>query len=95
MLQYLFFCCSTKEKDHTHTVSLEDINVNNPLITKNSSSINCITQSHNNALSTEIINNNIKIPDEKEDNIEHNNKNKDNNEINEDNTDNILKKLFQ
>ena len=90
MLQYLFFCCSTKEKDHTHTVSLEDINVNNPLITKNSSSINCITQSHNNALSTEIINNNIKIPDEKEDNIENNNKNKDNNEINEDNTDNIL-----
>ena len=91
MLQYLFFCCSTKEKDHSHTVSLEDINANNPLITKNSSSINCITQSHNNALSTEIINNNIKIPDEKEDNnIEHNNKNKDNNEINEDNTDNIL-----
>ena len=90
MLQYLFFCCSTKEKDHSHTVSLEDINANNPLITKNSSSNNCITQSHNNALSTEIINNNIKIPDEKEDNIEHNNKNKDNNEINEDNTDNIL-----
>ena len=90
MLQYLFFCCSTKEKDHSHTVSLEDINANNPLITKNSSSINCITQSHNNALSTEIINNNIKIPDEKEDNIENNNKNKDNNEINEDNTDNIL-----
>ena len=80
MLQYLFFCCSTKQKDHTHTVSLEDVNGNNPLITKNSSSINCITQSHNNALSTETNNNNIKIPDEKENN---NKENKDNNEINE------------
>ena len=90
MFQYLFFCCSTKEKDNFHTVSLEDINANNPLITKNSSNINCITQSNNNALFTETINNNIKIPNEKEDNNENSNKNKDNNEINDDNADNIL-----
>ena len=92
MLQYLFFCCSTKQKDHTHTVSLEDVNGNNPLITKNSSNINCITQSNNNALSTETNNNNnIKISEEKENN---NKKNKDNNEINEisdnENNENII-----
>ena len=91
MLQYLFFCCSTKDKDHSHTVTLEDINPNNPLITKNTSNINCITQSQNNALFTEA-NNNIKIDEEKENNEEDNNKNEENNEINEDNIniDNII-----
>ena len=93
MLQYLFFCCSTKDKDHSHTVTLEDMNPNNPLITKNTSNINCITQSQNNALFTEA-NNNIKIDEEKEnnDNDEDINKNEENNEINEDNIniDNII-----
>ena len=36
MFQYLFFCCSANSKDPAHTVSLEDINNKNPLITKNS-----------------------------------------------------------
>ena len=58
MFQYLFFCCSAKQKEqHNHTVTLEDINVNNPLITKNSENMNCITQSNNNGLYTETNNN--------------------------------------
>ena len=63
MFQYLFFCCSNTQKDQHKTVSLEDININNPLITKNTSNNN-ITQSNNNCLFTET-NNYIKINEEK------------------------------
>jgi len=69
MFQYLFFCCSANSKDPAHTVSLEDINNKNPLITKNSENMNCITQYNNIGLLTDSNNNNdIKIVDEKYEN---------------------------
>lgn len=88
MFQYLFFCCSTNQKDQPHTVSLEDININNPLITKNTSNNNYITQS-NNGLFTET-NNDIKINEEKqkENEKEENDDNDDNNENENGNIDN-------
>ena len=52
MFQYLFFCCSAKQKEQTHTVTLEDININNPLITKNTENMNLITQTNNNIIIT-------------------------------------------
>ena len=78
MFQYLFFCCSAKQKEQTHTVTLEDINVNNQLITKNSENVNCVTQynnTNNNFLFTEKNNgdnNNIEIIEEKENEKEDN-----------------------
>ena len=71
MFQYLFFCCSAKQKEQTHTVTLEDININNPLITKNTENMNLITQTNNNCINTES-NNNIKILEEKENDKEEN-----------------------
>ena len=81
MFQYLFFCCSTNQKDQPHTVSLEDINTNNPLITKNTSNNNYITQSNNNGLFTET-NNDIKINEEKQNDKEENDDINDNENIN-------------
>ena len=63
MFQYLFFCCSAKQKEQTHTVTLDDLSVNNQLITKNSENVNCVTQcnNNNNCLFTETNNNNNHI----------------------------------
>ena len=77
MFQYLFFCCSAKQKEQTHTVTLDDLSVNNQLITKNSENVNCVTQcnNNNNCLFTETNNNNnhiIKFVEEKENKKEDN-----------------------
>ena len=77
MFQYLFFCCSAKQKEQTQTVTLEDLSVNNQLRTKNSEDVNCITlyNNNNNCLFTENNNKNnniIKFVEEKENKKEDN-----------------------
>ena len=97
MFQYLFFCCSAKQKEQTRTVTLEDINFNNQLITKNSENVNCVTQYNNNTnncLFTEKNNdNNIKIIEEKENDKEEN----DNKILNKNKTEEIIEEnnIFQ
>ena len=82
MLKYLFFCCSVKIKEPTHTVTLEDLNTNSPLITKNSENLNYATQSNtNNNIFTEPNHNNNNDKNNKIINLEEKNENdKENNE---------------
>ena len=66
MFQYLFFCCSAKQKEQTQTFTLEDIDLNNnnkSLKDKNSHKINCLNPNNNNIITEN--NNNIEIVEEK------------------------------
>ncbi len=66
MFQYLFFCCSAKQKEQTKTFTLEDIDLNNnnkSLKDKNSDNINCLNTNNNNIITEN--NNNIEIVEEK------------------------------